>query len=130
MTGRSTRLSALLEGSNVRPLAVNGSDPVIRGASLDSRSINPGELFLAVRGFHTDGETFVAEALRRGATAVVAESPRPPGIDDAIGWVQVAEARKAAGPISRECYGRPDEGHHEALVGADSDGCLDFGPQR
>ena len=115
MTRRPMRLSALLEGANIRPLAVNGSDPVIRGASLDSRRIGPGDLFVAVHGFHADGEAFVPEALRRGAQAVIAESPRPAGIDDAIGWVQVAEARQAAGPISRECYGRPDEAL--ALVG-------------
>jgi UDP-N-acetylmuramoyl-L-alanyl-D-glutamate--2,6-diaminopimelate ligase len=109
MTARSARLSTLVEGSNVRPLAVTGADPLIRGASLDSRRVEPGDVFFAIRGLHANGEAFVPDAIRRGALAVIAESPPPTKLDSSIGWVQVTEARRAAGPLSRECYGRPDE---------------------
>ena len=57
------RLSTLLEGSGVRSLATSGGDPEIEGVSLDSRRIEPGDLFLAIRGFTADGEAFVGEAL-------------------------------------------------------------------
>jgi UDP-N-acetylmuramoyl-L-alanyl-D-glutamate--2,6-diaminopimelate ligase len=112
---REVRLSDLLDAARIRPLAEVGADPLIRGASLDSRRTRPGDLFFAIRGFTADGETFVHDAILRGARAVVAESPRPATIPDGIGWVQVAEARRAAGTLSRECYGRPDEAL--ALVG-------------
>lgn len=115
MTARATRLSALLEASHVRPMAPVGADPLIRRVTLDSRRVEPGDLFLAIRGFQADGEAFVPDAIRRGASAVVAASPRPAQIEPGIGWVQVAEARRVAGPLSRECYGRPDEAL--ALVG-------------
>jgi UDP-N-acetylmuramoyl-L-alanyl-D-glutamate--2,6-diaminopimelate ligase len=115
MTVRATRLSALLEASHVRPRAPVGADPLIHHVSLDSRRVEAGDLFLAIRGLHANGEVFVPDAIRRGACAVVAASPRPPQIDASIGWVQVTEARRVAGPLARECYGRPDEAL--ALVG-------------
>jgi len=104
------RLSTLLADSGVRSLATSGGDPEIEGVSLDSRRIEPGDLFLAIRGFTADGEAFVGEALERGARAIVAASPRPEGLTDEIGWVQVREPRETAGPLSRECFGRPDDG--------------------
>ena len=103
------RLSVLLQGSDVQPMAAVGADPDIRGASLDSRRIEPGDLFFAIRGLRADGEAFVSEAIERGARAVVAGSPRPSEVAERIGWVQVEEPRKAAGLLSREYYGRPDE---------------------
>ncbi len=109
------RLSALLEAAQVHPLAPPGADPEILGVSLDSRAVGPQGMFLAIRGLTVDGESFVDEAIKRGARAIVAASPRPAGIEAGIGWVQVREPRRAAAPLSRECYGRPDEGL--ALVG-------------
>jgi UDP-N-acetylmuramoyl-L-alanyl-D-glutamate--2,6-diaminopimelate ligase len=68
------RLSAILRGSGVTPLAPVGTDPEIGGVALDSRRIEPGDLFLAIPGLRADGSAFVAEALGRGARAVVARS--------------------------------------------------------
>jgi UDP-N-acetylmuramoyl-tripeptide--D-alanyl-D-alanine ligase len=50
-----------------------GLDPLARlaGVSIDSRSVRPGELFLAVRGPRHDGHSFVAEALAGGASGGV-----------------------------------------------------------
>jgi UDP-N-acetylmuramoyl-L-alanyl-D-glutamate--2,6-diaminopimelate ligase len=95
--------------AGVEPLAPLGADPEIRGACLDSRRVEAGDLFFALRGLQHDGETFVDEALRRGARAVVAESARPASLPAGAAWVRVADARRAAGPLSRELWGRPDE---------------------
>lgn len=43
------------------------------GWSVDSRTLQPGEVFFALRGEHHDGHEFVAEAFRRGAAAAVVE---------------------------------------------------------
>src|SRR5262252_3410803 len=64
----------------------------VRGYSIDSRTINSGELFFAIKGPRFDGHEFVAEALQKGAAAAVVEeelrpssgppappSPSPPG---------------------------------------------------
>lgn len=115
MSVRATRLSTLLDRAAIELLAPLGADPEIRGAALDSRRVEPGDLFFALRGERTDGIRFVDAAVARGARAIVAEVPRPAGLSPSIGWAQVKQARPAAGRISRECYGRPDESL--ALVG-------------
>src|SRR6202050_1607444 len=50
-----------------------GLDPLagVAGVSIDSRTVGPGELFIAIRGPRHDGHGFVAGALDRGATAGV-----------------------------------------------------------
>jgi UDP-N-acetylmuramoyl-tripeptide--D-alanyl-D-alanine ligase len=48
----------------------------LAGVSIDSRSVKPGELFVAIRGPRHDGHTFVAAALAAGAVAAVVEESR------------------------------------------------------
>ena len=48
-----------------------GSNAVAQGYSIDSRSIQPGELFFAVKGERMDGHDFVNKALEKGAVAAV-----------------------------------------------------------
>ncbi|MGA7648079.1 MAG: Mur ligase domain-containing protein, partial [Terriglobales bacterium] len=43
----------------------------VQGYSIDSRTVQPGELFFAVKGQHFDGHDFVEQALSRGALAAV-----------------------------------------------------------
>lgn len=52
------------------PVPVAG-DPAAMGYSIDSRTIQPGELFFAVRGEKMDGHDFVAQAIEKGAIAAV-----------------------------------------------------------
>jgi UDP-N-acetylmuramoyl-tripeptide--D-alanyl-D-alanine ligase len=56
------------------------------GASVDSRAVTPGTLFVALRGEHTDGHRFVADALRAGAAAALVDRPIevPAGVDAAV----------------------------------------------
>ncbi len=109
MTAPGVRLSTLLSGAGVRPLDAPGVDPLIEGVCLDSRRVRPGDLFFALAGLHTDGVRFVPQAVENGARGVVAGCPRPAGLDATVAWVRVEEPRRVAGPVSRECYGRPDE---------------------
>ena len=55
-----------------------GADPVawLAGVSIDSRSVQRGELFVAIRGPRFDGHDFVAAALERGAAAALVEAGR------------------------------------------------------
>ena len=53
--------------------AVSGLD--IAGITADSRQVAPGDLFAAIPGARSDGRRFIAEAVARGAVAVLA----PPG---------------------------------------------------
>jgi len=47
-------------------------DPEIGGLTADSRKVRPGDLFAALPGTHVDGRDFIAEAVKRGARAVLA----------------------------------------------------------
>jgi UDP-N-acetylmuramoyl-tripeptide--D-alanyl-D-alanine ligase len=53
------------------------ADTAITGWSVDSRTVQPGDLFFALRGPNHDGHAYVAEVLRNGAAAVVVESEVP-----------------------------------------------------
>src|SRR5438477_11537277 len=50
----------------------------VRGYSIDSRTINPGELFFAVKGPRFDGHQFVRQAFEKGAAAAVIEEDLRP----------------------------------------------------
>ncbi len=72
----------------------------------DSRKVIPGSLFVAVRGFHSDGHQFISQALNRGAVAVVAEHE---GTDSASAdaVVLVEDTRKALALLADAFYGHP-----------------------
>jgi UDP-N-acetylmuramoyl-tripeptide--D-alanyl-D-alanine ligase len=48
----------------------------VDGVSIDSRTVAPGDLFVAIRGPHRDGHGFVADAFARGAAAAMAALAR------------------------------------------------------
>jgi UDP-N-acetylmuramoyl-L-alanyl-D-glutamate--2,6-diaminopimelate ligase len=108
MVSPSRRLSLLLHQAGFPPLPPGEADPVVTGAALHSASVEPGFLFFALPGARQCGESFVPDALARGALAVVAGSPRPSGLPASVAWVQAEAPRTAAALLSRECYGRPD----------------------
>ena len=64
------RLSELLEeeGMDVRAL----KDLDITGLTADSRAVQPGFLFAALPGWKMDGRSYIGEAVKRGASAVLA----------------------------------------------------------
>lgn len=109
MTSREARLSDLLRGAGIGVPGSIGADPVILGASLDSRRVREGDVFFAIRGFEEDGLRFVPQAVSNGARAVIAESPRPDGLAGEVAWVEVQQTRRAAALVSREIFARPDE---------------------
>jgi UDP-N-acetylmuramoyl-L-alanyl-D-glutamate--2,6-diaminopimelate ligase len=80
-----------------------GADPRILSVEDDSREAGPGALFVAVPGTKADGAAFAAEAVRRGAAAVVAERP----LDLAVPVVVVPDARAAAAALAAAFHGRP-----------------------
>lgn len=95
--------SELLRGA-VTPLS--GGRQQISGLDYDSRRIQPGWAFLAMRGESTDGNRYIDAAVKNGAVAVVTDSPgeqqRPQ-----IGWAVVEHGRKALAQMSSNFYGHP-----------------------
>ncbi len=93
----------LLDG--VEYLALQGN-PQIGGLDYDSRRVQPGWCFVAIRGETTDGNQYIDTALRAGAVAVVSDSctARPD-----VAWAQVPHGRRALARLSANFYGRPAE---------------------
>lgn len=101
------RLAEVLAGAPVAsalPADLAGIE--VAGLDYDSRRIQPGFLFFAFPGSKQDGRRFAAEALARGAAAVVAEGPPPEEI--AGPWIEVAHGRKALAVAALNFYGHPD----------------------
>ena len=99
----SMPLSTILEG--VRGTRHAFQEVEIRGVTCDSRQVQPGWLFIAIPGSKIDGRTFVDEAMKRGAAAVVAQKPweEPPGIPTLL----VRDARAALADAAAHFYGQP-----------------------
>lgn len=73
----------------------------IRGAAVDSRLVAPGEIFVALAGERTDGHEHLAEAIARGASALIVTRPTTDGA--ALGdvtVVRVVDALAALGAIA------------------------------
>src|SRR6266550_1698743 len=67
----------------------------VGGVSADSRSIKPGDLFVAVAGAKADGLDFLPQALAAGAAAVMAERPPPRPLPASVPFIKVDDARRA-----------------------------------
>ena len=80
-------------------------DCEVRGLAYDSRQVTAGTAFFALRGAAADGHDFIADALSRGALAVVSERvvPLPEGV---AGWV-VRDSRLALALAASRFYAVP-----------------------
>lgn len=80
----------------------------IKGIQFDSRKVNAGDLFVAVKGTHTDGHQFIGKAIERGAVAVVCEEI-PENVPDHSVVVRIADSQKMFGKMASSFYGNPTQ---------------------
>jgi UDP-N-acetylmuramoyl-L-alanyl-D-glutamate--2,6-diaminopimelate ligase len=80
-------------------------DVPCRGVTHDSRRVEPGWVFVALRGLKTDGAAFAPQAIAAGASAVVAE--RGPEGASSAPWIVVTDARLALARLAAEFFGHP-----------------------
>ena len=77
--------------------------PTPSALTVDSRSVGPGSVYLAVRGSQADGHRFVADAVGRGASAVVVEAASGSGVPEIV----VRDGRRAALVLGAAWFGHP-----------------------
>ncbi len=79
----------------------------VRGISLDSRNIENGFLFIALSGTVQDGSDFIADAVNRGAVAVLQDAATTPNINVMVPLLAVTDLRAQAGRIADRFYDAP-----------------------
>jgi len=78
----------------------------ITGVNIDSRRIQPGHLFVAIKGTQVDGHSFIKKAEELGAAAVLCEE-MPAELKEGVTYVQVDSTEDAVGHVATLFYGDP-----------------------
>jgi UDP-N-acetylmuramoyl-L-alanyl-D-glutamate--2,6-diaminopimelate ligase len=80
----------------------------LSGVQFDSRKVKPGDLFVAVKGTHTDGHQFIAKAIEQGAVAIVCEI-LPEAIPSRVVFAQIAQTQLNFGKIASAWFDHPSD---------------------
>ena len=95
--------------ANVRAIEIhNNHNAEVVSLTYDSRSVERGALFFAVRGTQSDGHNYIASAIERGATAIVCEQ-LPQQLNDAVCYVVVEDSNIAMAHIASTFYDNPSK---------------------
>ncbi|MBD9507272.1 MULTISPECIES: UDP-N-acetylmuramoyl-L-alanyl-D-glutamate--2,6-diaminopimelate ligase [Sinorhizobium/Ensifer group] len=101
-----------LAGSNFPELSAQlggaAADIDVAGLTADSRQVQPGDLFVAVTGSKANGSTYIADALKRGAVAVVTEAGSDADASSAP-VLKLSEPRAFLARAAAAFYGRQPE---------------------
>jgi len=99
------KLSTLIENLPLKVVA-GETDTSIRRLDFDSRKVQEGSLFVAVRGTQTDGHAYLDKAIENGAVAIIAET-LPAELTENIAWVQSTDSAQMLGLLASRFYGEP-----------------------
>lgn len=101
------KLSVLIEA--IKEKVIQGDLNIdIFGLDSDSRKIEKGHLFVAVKGTANDGHEYINKAIEQGATAVVCED-MPSQMEDSVTYIQVKNSADALGKLAAQWYGNPSD---------------------
>lgn len=101
---------------NVKPTKVVGDAEIeILGINIDSRKIEKGHLFVAMKGTQTDGHQYIDKAIALGASAILLEDMPENANAEGVTYVQVASTEVSVGKVATTFYGDPS--HKLKLVG-------------
>jgi UDP-N-acetylmuramoyl-L-alanyl-D-glutamate--2,6-diaminopimelate ligase len=79
---------------------------IISNIEFDSRKVTKGSLFVAVKGYKTDGHDFINAAVASGASAVICEI-LPENPDKSICWIKTGDSARALGFAASNFFGNP-----------------------
>lgn len=92
---------------NIRPDSISGgTDVEITGVDIDSRRVEAGHMFIAMRGTQTDGHAYIDKAIAQGAAAILCED-MPETQAGGVTYVQVKSTEDVAGEVATTFYGDP-----------------------
>lgn len=91
----------------IQPVQVIGSmEKEITGVNIDSRLVEPGHLFMAMRGTQADGHSYIPAAIGKGAVAVLCEE-LPAERQEEVTYIVVKDSEEAVGRVATTFYGDP-----------------------
>ncbi|MCQ2095641.1 MAG: UDP-N-acetylmuramoyl-L-alanyl-D-glutamate--2,6-diaminopimelate ligase [Bacteroidaceae bacterium] len=99
------RLTRLTE--KIKVLGITGCpDREVTGVNIDSRLIERGHLFFAVRGAQTDGHNYITKAIENGAETVILEE-MPKEVAPGVTYIRVEDTGQVVGQVATTFYDDP-----------------------
>ena len=99
------KLKEIISGIHVVE-TIGDTDKDIQAIHIDSRKIEPGHLFVAVKGTQTDGHVYIDKAIEKGASAIVCEI-LPGNLHKNIIYIKVENTEDCVGKLATAFYGNP-----------------------
>lgn len=104
---RIKKISELLKGIEY-DLVQGNLDHEVTGIELDSRKLQDGNLFVAIKGNAMDAHQFIPKAIDLGATAVFIEDI-PEKLEEGINYIKVNSTSQSVGLLASNYYDNPSE---------------------
>ncbi len=102
------KLEKLCRACGIECPEENG-DLEISSIAVDSRRVTEGALFVCIRGLHTDGHTYIADAIRAGAVCILTERGADFEAMDGVLFLECDDTRAASARLYNAWYGFPTE---------------------
>ena len=100
------RLSDLLRDIQYSRLVLPKEEVEVHGVNIDSRIVQHGDMFIAVKGTQTDGHRYIASAEEKGAVAIVCETI-PEKQNPEVAYIVVPDAQAVTGKLATTFYRNP-----------------------
>ena len=98
-------LQDILFGVSLREV-VGSTQLSIKDIQIDSRKVQEGSVFVAIKGIQADGHEFIATAIQKGAVAIVCEQ-LPSSLQDGVVFIVVANAQESVAVMAHHFYDNP-----------------------
>lgn len=102
------KLGDLLRDIQYSRLILPKEEVEVSGVNIDSRNVQKGDMFIAVKGTQTDGHVYIDSAIEKGATAIVCENI-PEKQNPVVAYIVVPDAQHATGRLATAFYGNPSQ---------------------
>ena len=102
------RLSELIKNIQYSRIVLPKEEPDVTGVNIDSRQVQQGDMFIAMRGTQVDGHQYIASAEEKGAVAIVCET-MPQQLNPEIAYIQINNAQGVCGQLATTFYGNPTQ---------------------
>ena len=99
------KIEEILKGIDVS-LVKGDTSGSVSTVEFDSRNVSPGCMFVAVKGYNTDGHNYISSAVDLGASAIICETlPEKP--EKHVCWIKTTDSAKALGEAASNYFGNP-----------------------